>query len=502
MSQVFAHDHPRFPDPYANHVFSAQDIGSFLDGDESCFALGLSCALPSEKELSIVEQQLQSVDGLSFFDPNYRLASEHHVRPLKVPNNHWAQHEEYKLEPSYDAYSSPPTTSRSPCISDDLSEDSFSPRSTASSQSDMASWHYANSFAPYGVSTGGYPENVSLSHIQGLPDEVPDVSAEPHDYSSYITSDHPYLNGLPNTAIDEPPSFLGVQAPQPDEINEPVRRRKRAEESSPASVAEDDSEEDSDYKPSSRRTAGAKRGRRRGSTSNVNLAAALSKTRGHRRTASDKTGLKRKANVRKPKKADPHRPFPCPFALYGCGSTFTSKNEWKRHVSTQHVKLGFWRCDMCPVSSDPGNPIYNDFNRKDLFTQHVRRMHVHEIMGDAAAPDASSDSKGATIPDDIMAKQQTRCFHHLRSHPTRSGCLFCAHVFEGHGSWEQRMEHLGVHFEKEKKNPKLSLETSRWREDVELREWFEQEGLIERDNKGGWRIGDGQPRRPDDFLAV
>jgi len=505
MSQVFAYDLPRFPDLYSDgQAFAGQDLYSFLDGEDSRFVFDLGGALPSEKELS--GEQFHSADCLTYLDSNYRGGSDYHVRPLKAAIIDYPQREEYKPDVSYDVYSSPTTTSRSPCFSDDLSENAFSPRSSVSSQCDMASWPYTtDSFAPYGVSASGYhnsefTQNVSLSSIQGFSDDVQDAAIEPHDYT-YI-HDHSFLNNVPTAGIEEATSFNAAEPSQTDDIHEPVRRRKRAEELSPGSLADDDNEEDSDYKPSSRRSAGPRRPRRRASTSHANTTAPQGKNRGHRRTASEKTGLKRKGSVRKPRKADPLRPFPCPLALYGCQSTFTSKNEWKRHVSTQHVKLGFWRCDLCPPSPDPTNPIYNDFNRKDLFTQHVRRMHVGEIMGDTDALDASGDGKGGGIPEDVMAEQQSRCYHRLRAHPIRSGCLFCEHVFEGHNSWEQRMEHLGGHFEREKKNPKQSLDTSRWREDAELREWFEREGLIERDNKGGWRIGDGQPQRPGQFLRV
>jgi len=504
MSQAFAYDHPRFSDLYSNsQVFTGQDICSFLDGEDSRFVFDLGGALLSEKELG--GEQFHGNDGL-YIDSNYRLGSEHHVRPLKPLLNDWPQHEECERGVSYDPYSSPTTTSRSPCFSDDLSENSFSPRSSVSSQCDMASsWPYTtDSFAPYGVSAGGYSDaeftqNVSLQSIQGFSDDVQDASIEAHDYP-YI-HDHTFLNSVPTAGIEETSNYVPTEPSQTDNIHESARRRKRAE-LSPGSLADDDNEEDSDYKPSSRRAAGTKRPRRRASTSLANTTAPQGKNRGHRRTVSEKTSLKRKSSVRKPKKADPLRPFPCPLALYGCQSTFTSKNEWKRHVSTQHVKLGFWRCDLCPPSADPTNPIFNDFNRKDLFTQHVRRMHVGEIMGDADVPDASGDGKGAGIPEDVMAEQQSRCYHPLRAHPIRSGCLFCEQVFEGHNSWEQRMEHLGGHFEREKKNPKQSLDTSRWRDDVELREWFQREGLIERDNKGSWRIGDGQPQRHDQFPGM
>ncbi|KLU86747.1 hypothetical protein MAPG_05757 [Magnaporthiopsis poae ATCC 64411] len=38
------------------------------------------------------------------------------------------------------------------------------------------------------------------------------------------------------------------------------------------------------------------------------------------------------------------RPFVCVFAFAGCVSTFASKNEWKRHVLSQHILLHFWVC--------------------------------------------------------------------------------------------------------------------------------------------------------------
>lgn len=44
------------------------------------------------------------------------------------------------------------------------------------------------------------------------------------------------------------------------------------------------------------------------------------------------------------------------------------------------MRLGFWRCDQCPdVHCKP-----NDFNRKDLFIQHVRRMHPVSLESELA----------------------------------------------------------------------------------------------------------------------
>jgi hypothetical protein len=176
---------------------------------------------------------------------------------------------------------------------------------------------------------------------------------------------------------------------------------------------------------------------------------------------------------------DDRRPFPCPLATYGCNSTFASKNEWKRHVNTQHIKLGFWRCDICPPTTDPNDNqtfYYNDFNRKDLFTQHLRRMHA-----------ASKDSN---------PEHQTRCLQSLRSPPPQSICLFCDRTFEGPSSWEERMEHVGRHLEKDKNTTVDMLDIKSWNKDESLEKYLLNEGLVVYEHDG-WKVGDGKPRRPD-----
>jgi len=165
------------------------------------------------------------------------------------------------------------------------------------------------------------------------------------------------------------------------------------------------------------------------------------------------------------------RPFVCTFSVYGCNSTFGSKNEWKRHVTSQHLRLGFWRCDLGACAHDPARP--NDFNRKDLFTQHVRRMH-------APGPKASRPERERWEAG-LEALRQ-RCWVKSRETPEKSECGFCGCeeaggrkvAFEGAGSWEERMEHVGRHFEKGD-GARLV-----WKEDVGLRDWMVGEGLLER----------------------
>lgn len=138
---------------------------------------------------------------------------------------------------------------------------------------------------------------------------------------------------------------------------------------------------------------------------------------------------------------------------------------------------------------------HNDFNRKDLFTQHVRRMHGPPATAPRAEKDAFDVSLEAT---------RERCWKPLRDPPPRSTCGFCCHgkdgdceadddptegkevVFEGTGAWDERMEHVGKHLEQG--------ETGE-REDEGLRDWMVGEGLVGKE-RGAWRVvGCGGRRR-------
>lgn len=197
------------------------------------------------------------------------------------------------------------------------------------------------------------------------------------------------------------------------------------------------------------------------------------------------------------------RPFPCTFAQYNCTAAFTSKNEWKRHISTKHIQLGFWRCDMCPPSPGIDQPVYNDFNRKDLFTQHLRRMHggapatpskdAPQTPGSEQLPPSASQP---SLTEDQIQEIQKRCYRQLRSPPPVSNCVLCPRTFSGPNSWEERLEHVGGHLERERKNGGNAVDVTTWRQDPALRDYLLIEGIIEMDPvRGVWRIGDGKPKR-------
>ncbi|KAL8828103.1 MAG: hypothetical protein Q9191_002783 [Dirinaria sp. TL-2023a] len=178
------------------------------------------------------------------------------------------------------------------------------------------------------------------------------------------------------------------------------------------------------------------------------------------------------------------RPFYCTFARYGCRATFGAKNEWKRHVFSQHLRPGVYRCDMGNCVPQPCHnrkkscstvlgregdvDSFNEFNRKDLFTQHIRRMHVPASEADKGTFKASLESI------------RERCWIKLHDTPPRSICGFCLHagqqgearkevVFDGKSAWEDRMEHIGRHLEKGEKDEE---------EDVSLRDWMIREDLL------------------------
>lgn len=229
------------------------------------------------------------------------------------------------------------------------------------------------------------------------------------------------------------------------------------------------------------------------------------------------------------------RPFTCSFQRYGCLANFGSKNEWKRHVSSQHLRLGIYRCDInkCipdqprrksssssydkslqKAESDPSSPSsdrpsepttgHNEFNRKDLFTQHVRRMHGPRQPGSQRRNVASAE---ANEFDEKLEAIRQRCWVQLRSKPPRSFCGFCRFkqeqyqkqqhdqninslesqsgldrandvIFDGESAWDDRMEHVGKHLERG--------ETEEAEDDV-LRQWMADQGLLLKKN-GQWEV--------------
>lgn len=210
-------------------------------------------------------------------------------------------------------------------------------------------------------------------------------------------------------------------------------------------------------------------------------------------TSVPRSTSKAKSNGKKAPESS-NRLFVCSFSHYGCPSTFVSKNEWKRHVASQHVQLGFYRCDVgrCNlnnlsrddnlVSEDGAScdevRLVNDFNRKDLFTQHQRRMHAPWVMRNRKQPVSEEERHEFELTLDAV---RARCWHEQRTAPLRSQCGFCGREFSGLRSWNERMEHVGRHYEK--CDVPLTAEV----EDSALRQWAVESGVV-RLVEGQWKL--------------
>lgn len=189
------------------------------------------------------------------------------------------------------------------------------------------------------------------------------------------------------------------------------------------------------------------------------------------------TPFKDSSSLRKHIAAAHTRPFPCAFSFAGCTSTFGSKNEWKRHIASQHLCLQYYRCSSCPQSAAEGKG--NEFNRKDLFTQHLRRMHAPFAVKKSLA---KIDSRVQVEWETHLKDMQQSCLVTRRMPPSRSACPKpdCQTVFEGAGSWDEWTEHVGRHMEKG--------EAQRMGVDRLLAKWALEEGIIEPKGNGEYKL--------------
>ncbi|KAF4974063.1 hypothetical protein FZEAL_8996 [Fusarium zealandicum] len=193
--------------------------------------------------------------------------------------------------------------------------------------------------------------------------------------------------------------------------------------------------------------------------------------------------------------AQHRRPFTCVFHFAGCDKIFANKNEWKRHVWAQHVSLHYWLCVNGPCghgSNQNGGssvaPTHGRiFRRKDLFTQHIRRMHAPEEV-------IKADKKEKNLPSAWVAKEkamQAAAFRLRCELPTHMRCpAQGCHIEFNNGSktWDNRMEHVAVHLERAasgEESPVLFGNAG----DEALTDWASdlRVQVIER-TRGGWKI--------------
>ncbi|KAI0535323.1 hypothetical protein GGR58DRAFT_445670 [Xylaria digitata] len=225
-------------------------------------------------------------------------------------------------------------------------------------------------------------------------------------------------------------------------------------------------------------------------------------------TFKDRTGLDNHI------KKQHTRPFTCIFEFAGCRSTFASKNEWKRHCASQHIVLQYWVCqqDGCaqvsnkltapkkssgagrrradcprhPVTYPSSLPNGTIFNRKDLYTQHLRRMHVpahlkNKVKAKTHVPEWEDEQR--RHQDEAI---RTRC-----QLPTHMLCPApgCNVQFDGTNAWDERMEHVAKHLEKAAAGTEPPVQFG-GETDCTLVDWATSPaiGILRRGDKGRWAL--------------
>ncbi|TFB04004.1 hypothetical protein CCMA1212_003724 [Trichoderma ghanense] len=191
------------------------------------------------------------------------------------------------------------------------------------------------------------------------------------------------------------------------------------------------------------------------------------------------------------------RPYICVFHYAGCTARFDAKNEWKRHVSTKHLGLKYWVCTEGKCAEErqsscqryAGLPLYgNIFNRKDLYTQHIRRMHA-TVTGQN-----TTDYKGADARSECMVKKMQEDALRIRCRlPTWMPCPVqsCDKAFTGANAWDERMEHVAQqHFDNAAAGREPPVEFG-GPHDTVLTEWAQRSDIrIVKKTEAGWELCD------------
>jgi hypothetical protein len=540
-------------------------------------------------------QQHLYVESIEAFAP----ALAHYPDKHDIPYDNYAG----QLANSY------PTPSRSPLMDPQLQEDDemssvsrlsppHSDHAPMYSQASMALHPPQGNILPWDLASPGGAASahftlshhnhgvVSPNHMQTYSDTTPmQAFALPTttvDHASYPTmlhspshalapAQHPYNVSSPSGQLPLPAMESAPSTPEADDEDLPSE----ADASDDPDFDPNESKRSSGRKPghasrqkAARRSKGPAGSRRKPSISSPTdlTLAAEGRHQKHGRRSSGGTssvGARRgrnsidasPSNNSYKKESSAARRYICPLAPYGCGATFGAKNEWRRHVSTQHVKLGVFRCPLCPspvgnnasvaMTDQQGGVVTytTDFNRKDLFTQHVRRMHIPNIWPEFANPEIQDDERvntarraiartteakargdlpsgGGKTPLIELSPAAERALQELvlkgwvevRRPPSSCICPLCplpasspsasavdgqdkdhktptesrpkSKVFSGSNAWESRMDHLATHLAPARRGPAPTVPSpDKWARDASLEEWLVEQKLIEVDEQ-------------------
>lgn len=118
------------------------------------------------------------------------------------------------------------------------------------------------------------------------------------------------------------------------------------------------------------------------------------------------------------------RPYGCTFP--NCTKTFGSKNDWRRHETSQHYQHETWRCD----EKTNGASCTKVFFSADMVRNHLTKVH------------------NVTDLDAIERKIDARRMG--ASNQGRFWCGFCEKILDldrkGVDAWTERFNHIDAHF--------------------------------------------------------
>lgn len=360
-------------------------------------------------------------------------------------------------------------------FSDTLPFATFNSRSSTFIDAQLAGPAYQSS--GFGCSQ---PPTSTLSHIQATPDE--DIFKSEEDQYDFVdikqhgNVDHlmmgqnpsynpQYQNYSTETILDNSPAPSTNNIKSEDDYDDPSASEHEFEAQ--------DNESDTEYIPGSKTRRQSRRTMtRRNTVSNLPHSSRVTKPGSPRRKSSFSAANFMTAQVSKE-----HR-HPCVFAFAGCNSLWKSKNEWKRHAMTQHLVLESYCCRLCKRDDSTtangssasashakgkGKSSKNTawmmadgqmgqvFNRKDLFTQHVKRMHEATFTKQCGGKSGNQPRDKKAFEDWIKAQQEEARFNTGRVALHDSYCPKegCGVKFGGKKGWDDRLEHIWKHLDVE-----------------------------------------------------
>lgn len=314
--------------------------------------------------------------------------------------------------------------------------------------------------------------NLSRQPLGEMMGQHPTYTARYHNYSDNIT-----LNGSPAPTLQ-------TTIMSEDDYEDP---------SEPEYAEGEDNESDTDYRPYSARRATRRIIARRTTVSDTPKKSHITKSKPQPRRTSTNGSIKTITQI------SGERKYPCVFSFAGCKAMWKTKNEWKRHAMTQHLVLESYHCKLCKKDNDNGAANGKGkgkmgkstswanvggvegqvFNRKDLFTQHVKRMHEPTMFRQLGRGGGGGTGvKSKEFEEWIKCQQEKARFDTGRLALHESFCPKegCKQSFGGRKGWDDRLEHIWKHFERGECN---GTDMG----DGGLKEWAVTNGVVE--NVGG-----------------